>query len=185
MKGVAFSLTPWQLDGRDPERERLRDAFPDADGPLGLLYALGVDAWRLAHWQRHAPPGLPFLGLTGQLTQAKDQRWVRTLRLATIERGALSPTPARFAVPAASTVTRPLSQPDTMTPEGPGRRAGRAGEARAAAFLAARGYQLRDRNWHCRYGEWDLILAAPGDRLWAFVEVRYRRRPLGDTPQPP
>ena len=66
-----------------------------------------------------------------------------------------------------------------MTPEGPGRRAGRAGEARAAAFLAARGYQLRDRNWHCRYGEWDLILAAPGDRLWAFVEVRYRRRPLG------
>jgi len=57
--------------------------------------------------------------------------------------------------------------------------AGRAGEARAAAFLAAQGYQLRDRNWHCRYGEWDLILAAPGDRLWAFVEVRYRRHPLG------
>ena len=111
LEGVAFSLTPWQLDGRDPERERLRDAFPDADGPLGLLYALGVDAWRLAHWQRHAPPGLPFLGLTGQITQAKDQRWVRTLRLATIERGALSPTPARFAVPAASTVTRPSPNP--------------------------------------------------------------------------
>ena len=53
-----------------------------------------------------------------------------------------------------------------MTPEGPRRRAGRAGEARAAAFLAARGYQLRDRNWHCRYGEWDLILAAPQGRLW-------------------
>lgn len=52
-----------------------------------------------------------------------------------------------------------------MTPEGPGRRAGLACEARAAAFLTARGYQLRDRNWHCRYGEWDLILAAPGDRL--------------------
>ena len=33
LEGVAFSLTPWQLDGRDPERERLRDAFPDADGP--------------------------------------------------------------------------------------------------------------------------------------------------------
>lgn len=66
-----------------------------------------------------------------------------------------------------------------MTPEGPRRRAGRAGEARAAAFLAARGYQLREQNWHCRYGEWDLILAAPEDRLWAFVEVRYRRRPLG------
>ena len=59
------------------------------------------------------------------------------------------------------------------------REAGRAGEARAAAFLAAQGYQLRARNWHCRYGEWDLIFAAPGDRLWAFVEVRYRRHPLG------
>ena len=66
-----------------------------------------------------------------------------------------------------------------MTPAGPRRRAGQAGEARAAAFLAAQGYQLRAKNWHCRYGEWDLILAAPGDRLWAFVEVRYRRRPLG------
>ena len=66
-----------------------------------------------------------------------------------------------------------------MTPEGPRRRAGRAGGARAAAFLAARGYQLREQNWHCRYGEWDLILAAPEGRLWAFVEVRYRRRPLG------
>ena len=100
LENVTFSLTPWQLGGRDPESERLRDAFPDADGPLGLLYALGVDAWRLTQWQRYAPPGLPFPGLTGQLTQATDQRWVRTLRLATIERGALSPAPARFALPA-------------------------------------------------------------------------------------
>lgn len=66
-----------------------------------------------------------------------------------------------------------------MTSKRPGCSSGRAGEARAAAFLTARGYQLRAQNWHCRYGEWDLILAAPGDRLWAFVEVRYRRRPLG------
>jgi len=100
LENVTFSLTPWQLGGPDPESERLRDAFPDADGPLGLLYALGVDAWRLAQWQRYAPPGLPFPGLTGQLAQAADQRWVRTLRLATIERGALSPAPIRFALPA-------------------------------------------------------------------------------------
>jgi len=100
LENVTFSLTPWQLGDPDPESERLRDAFPDADGPLGLLYALGVDAWRLAQWQRYAPPGLPFPGLTGQLAQAADQRWVRTLRLATIERGALSPAPVRFALPA-------------------------------------------------------------------------------------
>jgi len=100
LENVTFSLTPWQLGGPDPESERLRDAFPDADGPLGLLYALGVDAWRLAQWQRYAPPGLPFPGLTGQLARTADQRWVRTLRLATIERGALSPAPVRFALPA-------------------------------------------------------------------------------------
>ena len=100
LENVTFSLTPWQLGDPNPESERLRDAFPDADGPLGLLYALGVDAWRLAQWQRYAPPGLPFPGLTGQLAQAADQRWVRTLRLATIERGALSPAPVRFALPA-------------------------------------------------------------------------------------
>jgi outer membrane PBP1 activator LpoA protein len=100
LENVTFSLTPWQLGGPDPESERLRDAFPDADGPLGLLYALGVDAWRLAQWQRYAPPGLPFPGLTGQLAQGANQRWVRTLRLAIIERGALSPAPVRFALPA-------------------------------------------------------------------------------------
>jgi len=100
LENVTFSLTPWQLGNPDAESQRLRDAFPDADGPLGLLYALGVDAWRLAQWQRYAPPGLPFPGLTGQLTQASDQRWIRTLRLAIIERGALSPAPARFALPA-------------------------------------------------------------------------------------
>ena len=77
LEGVAFSLIPCSSTG-ETLNASARDAFPDADGPLGLLYALGVDAWRLAHWQRHAPPGLPFLGLTGQLTQAEDQRWVRT-----------------------------------------------------------------------------------------------------------
>lgn len=66
-----------------------------------------------------------------------------------------------------------------MTPWGSSSPTGRAGEARAAAFFSARGYRLRAQNWHCRYGEWDLILAAPKDILWVFVEVRFRRRPLG------
>ena len=66
-----------------------------------------------------------------------------------------------------------------MTPWGASSPSGRAGEARASAFLATQGYRLRAQNWHCRYGEWDLIFAAPDDTLWLFVEVRFRQRPLG------
>ena len=102
LESVTFSLTPWQLAQGDRTSQRLRAAFPEAEGALGLLYALGVDAWRLAQWQRYAPPGLPFPGLTGQLSQTEDQRWVRTLRLAFIERGALRPRPARLALPPAA-----------------------------------------------------------------------------------
>lgn len=111
LESVTFSLTPWQLAQGDLASQRLRAAFPEAGGALGLLYALGVDAWRLAQWQRYAPPGLPFPGLTGQLSQTEDQRWVRTLRLATIERGALRPRPARLALPPAAPPAAPLSYP--------------------------------------------------------------------------
>ena len=88
------------------------------------------------------PTGPPFLGLTGQITQAKDQRWVRTSlshhrtrRLA--HTGAICGPRGEHSYPA----SLPTRHHD---PEGPGRRAGRAGEARAAAFLAARD-QLRPK----------------------------------------
>lgn len=111
LDGVTFSLTPWQLGEGAEDGKRLRAAFPEADGSLGLLYALGIDAWRLAQWQRHAPPGLPFPGLTGQLTQGKDQRWVRTLRLATIEGGTLRPAATRLALPEVGKGAGPLPEP--------------------------------------------------------------------------
>ncbi|MBB5191200.1 putative endonuclease [Silvimonas terrae] len=50
---------------------------------------------------------------------------------------------------------------------------GDAAEARAADYLAARGLTLLARNWHCRFGEIDLI-AQEGETL-VFVEVRQRR----------
>ena len=50
---------------------------------------------------------------------------------------------------------------------------GDAAEARAADYLIARGLQIVDRNWHCRFGEIDLI-AQEGETL-VFVEVRQRR----------
>jgi putative endonuclease len=48
--------------------------------------------------------------------------------------------------------------------------AGTAGEDRAAAFLAARGWLIRERNFRIRGAEIDII-AEKGDQI-AFVEVK-------------
>ncbi|MGB4779103.1 YraN family protein [Microbacterium sp.] len=50
---------------------------------------------------------------------------------------------------------------------------GRAGEDRAARYLADRGFDIVDRNWRCRAGELDIV-ATQGDELIA-VEVKTRR----------
>lgn len=50
---------------------------------------------------------------------------------------------------------------------------GTAAEDAAAAYLAAQGLQLVERNYRCRFGEIDLILR--DGRTLVFVEVRYRR----------
>ncbi|STZ76943.1 YraN family protein [Bergeriella denitrificans] len=50
---------------------------------------------------------------------------------------------------------------------------GRAGEDAALAFLEAQGCRLLARNWHCAYGEIDLIVKNGNTIL--FVEVKYRR----------
>ncbi len=50
---------------------------------------------------------------------------------------------------------------------------GRHGEELAARHLAARGYEILERNWRCGTGELDLV-ARDGACL-AFVEVRTRR----------
>lgn len=49
---------------------------------------------------------------------------------------------------------------------------GDAAEARAAAFLEARGLRIVERNYRCRFGEIDII-ARSGATL-IFVEVRAR-----------
>lgn len=49
---------------------------------------------------------------------------------------------------------------------------GRGAEQRAADFLQAHGLHIVERNWHCRYGEIDLV-ARDGATL-VFVEVRQR-----------
>lgn len=50
---------------------------------------------------------------------------------------------------------------------------GQAGEDMAWAHLQKQGCRLVARNWHCRYGEIDLIVLHNG--ILVFVEVKYRR----------
>ena len=49
---------------------------------------------------------------------------------------------------------------------------GRSGEDQAAAWYAAHGYEVLTRNWRCRAGELDLIVAR--GRLVVFCEVKSR-----------
>ncbi len=52
--------------------------------------------------------------------------------------------------------------------------AGDAAENLAAAYLAARGLRVLERNWRMKGGEIDLVCADGGTLV--FVEVRLRRR---------
>jgi putative endonuclease len=47
------------------------------------------------------------------------------------------------------------------------------GETEAARYLRRLGWEIRETNWHCRYGEIDII-ARQGEAL-VFVEVKARR----------
>jgi putative endonuclease len=55
----------------------------------------------------------------------------------------------------------------------PRMRLGASGERLAAGWLEERGYQIITRNWHCVYGEADLIAERAGELI--FVEVKTRR----------
>ena len=57
--------------------------------------------------------------------------------------------------------------------ESPGSALGRNGEDRAARHLEAHGYEIVERNYHCRCGEIDIIAREAGDLV--FVEVKTRR----------
>jgi putative endonuclease len=51
---------------------------------------------------------------------------------------------------------------------------GALGERLAAEHLQAMGLRVLTRNWRCRYGELDLIVADPTARTVVFVEVKTR-----------
>jgi putative endonuclease len=52
------------------------------------------------------------------------------------------------------------------------RRLGAAGEAAAARWYSARGYEVVARNWRCREGEIDLIVRRGGTVVFCEVKAR-------------
>lgn len=59
------------------------------------------------------------------------------------------------------------------------RRSGQSGETQAVAFLQRHGYIIVATNWHCRFGEIDIV--ARLNEQWVFVEVRSRRSGHADA----
>ncbi|MBK5223819.1 MAG: YraN family protein [Acidimicrobiia bacterium] len=57
---------------------------------------------------------------------------------------------------------------------------GAVGEALAADWYVANGYTILDRNWRCRAGELDLVLAS--GRTVVFCEVKTRTTTAYGTP---
>ena len=57
---------------------------------------------------------------------------------------------------------------------------GVAGEDAALAFLLSQGCKLIARNWHCAYGEIDLIVK--NGNMILFVEVKYRKNQVSEVP---
>lgn len=51
---------------------------------------------------------------------------------------------------------------------------GQLGERLAVEYLESLGLQVLDRNWRCRYGELDVVVADRVTRTVMFVEVKTR-----------
>lgn len=51
---------------------------------------------------------------------------------------------------------------------------GAQAEDRALVFLNQQGLKLVARNWHCVYGEVDLVMKE--GTTWVFIEVKYRQQ---------
>ncbi|MBX8606741.1 penicillin-binding protein activator [Pseudomonas cichorii] len=81
LNGVRFCETPWLLNANDPLRQQVTAQWPQASGSLGRLYAMGIDAYRLAPrlGQLKALPESRIDGLSGSLSMSPSRRVERQL----------------------------------------------------------------------------------------------------------
>jgi outer membrane PBP1 activator LpoA protein len=81
LSGVRFCETPWLLNATDPLRQQVTAQWPQAGGSLGRLYAMGIDAYRLAPrlTQLKTLPESRIDGLSGSLAIGQGQRIERQL----------------------------------------------------------------------------------------------------------
>ena len=86
---------PWLLDADNPLRQQVDQQWPQASGSLGRLYAMGVDAFRLAPRldQLKALPGSQLEGLSGSLSLTQEQRVERHLPWAEFHNGQVQRLP--------------------------------------------------------------------------------------------
>ncbi|MDX5372866.1 MAG: penicillin-binding protein activator [Pseudomonadaceae bacterium] len=95
LEGIRFCETPWLLDANDPLRQQVDQQWPQAAGSLGRLYAMGVDAFRLAPRlsQLKALPDSRVEGLSGSLSLNQSQRIERQLPWAEFRNGQVQRLP--------------------------------------------------------------------------------------------
>ena len=95
LNGIRFCETPWLLGVNDPLRQQATSQWPQAGGSLGRLYAMGVDAYRLAPRldQLKALPHTQIDGLSGKLSLNPAQRVERQLPWAEFRDGQVQRLP--------------------------------------------------------------------------------------------
>ncbi|MBU3056471.1 penicillin-binding protein activator [Pseudomonas indica] len=95
LNGIRFCETPWLLNVNDPLRQQVSAQWPQAGGSLGRLYAMGVDAYRLAPRlsQLKTLPDTQIDGLSGRLSLSPAQRIERQLPWAEFRDGQVQRLP--------------------------------------------------------------------------------------------
>ncbi|BAP43549.1 penicillin-binding protein activator [Pseudomonas sp. 21LCFQ02] len=95
LNGVRFCDTPWMLNANDPLRQQVVTQWPQAASSLGRLYAMGVDAYRLAPrlTQLKALPDSRLDGLSGSLSLNANRRIERQLPWAEFVNGEVQRLP--------------------------------------------------------------------------------------------
>ena len=93
LDGLLVAETPWLLEHDDPLYQSVTSNWPQAAGPLGRIYAMGIDAQRVFNRlpQMRQYPETRIDGATGLLSLTQDGRIQRDLAWGQIQDGLLQP----------------------------------------------------------------------------------------------